>query len=203
LARKLKVYQTALGFFEEAIAAPSMKAALEAWGSNSNLFHQGAAKETNDPEIVAAALAKPGVVLRRAVGSSGPFTEHAALPTDLDGEDVSGRPKKSAPRRKKQPPGRIDDKAAREAGLEYERAEARRESERRKVEGRREKERQRREQAIAKAQAAFDNAQRDHEARASAIEAERSAVENRAHAEEDRWQKQKQKLDLSLRRARS
>jgi hypothetical protein len=101
MARKLKVYQTALGFFEEAIAAPSMKAALEAWGSNSNLFHQGAAKETNDPEIVAAALAKPGVVLRRAVGSSGPFTEHAALPTVLDGEDVSSRPKKSAPETEK------------------------------------------------------------------------------------------------------
>src|SRR6202035_3047172 len=27
------------------IAAPSMKAALEAWGADSNLFHQGAAKE--------------------------------------------------------------------------------------------------------------------------------------------------------------
>jgi len=67
-----------------------MKAALEAWGSNSNLFHQGAAKETHDPEIVAPTLAKPGVVLRRAVGSSGPLTEHAALPTDLAGEDASG-----------------------------------------------------------------------------------------------------------------
>jgi hypothetical protein len=29
---KLKTYQTSLGFFEQAIAAPSMKAALEAWG---------------------------------------------------------------------------------------------------------------------------------------------------------------------------
>ena len=87
MARKLKVYQTALGFFDQAVAVPSMKAALEAWGSNSNLFHQGAARETDDPEIVAATMAKPGgVVLRRAVGSSGPFTEHAALPTDLAGE---------------------------------------------------------------------------------------------------------------------
>ena len=42
---KLKTYQTSLGFFEQAIAAPSMKAALEAWGADSNLFHQGAAKE--------------------------------------------------------------------------------------------------------------------------------------------------------------
>jgi colicin import membrane protein len=68
MARKLKVYQTALGFFDQAVAVPSMKAALEAWGSNSNMFHQGAARETDDPEIVAATMAKPGVVLRRAVG---------------------------------------------------------------------------------------------------------------------------------------
>jgi hypothetical protein len=40
MARKLKTYQTSLGFFEQAIAAPSMKAALEAWGADSNLFHQ-------------------------------------------------------------------------------------------------------------------------------------------------------------------
>jgi hypothetical protein len=41
MARKLKTYQTSQGFFELAIAAPSMKAALEAWGSNINLFHKG------------------------------------------------------------------------------------------------------------------------------------------------------------------
>jgi len=44
MARKLKTYQTSLGFFDQAIAAPSMKAALEAWGADSNLFHQGAAR---------------------------------------------------------------------------------------------------------------------------------------------------------------
>jgi hypothetical protein len=32
MARKLKTYQTSLGFFDLAMAAPSMKAALEAWG---------------------------------------------------------------------------------------------------------------------------------------------------------------------------
>ena len=60
MARKLKTYQTSLGFFEQAIAAPSMKAALEAWGADSNLFHQGAAKESTDPDIIAATMAKPG-----------------------------------------------------------------------------------------------------------------------------------------------
>jgi hypothetical protein len=71
MAKKLKTYQTSLGFYDQAIAAPSMKAALQAWGASSNLFHQGVAKETDDPDIVAATMAKPGIVLRRPVGSDG------------------------------------------------------------------------------------------------------------------------------------
>jgi hypothetical protein len=85
MARKLKTYQTSLGFFDQAIAAPSMKAALDAWGADSNLFHQGAAKESHDPDVVAATMAKPGVVLKRPVGTDRPFSEHAKLPTDLGG----------------------------------------------------------------------------------------------------------------------
>src|SRR5712675_1625027 len=61
MAKKLKTYETSLGFFDLAIAAPSMKAALEAWGADSNLFHQGAAKQSEDPDVVAATTAKPGV----------------------------------------------------------------------------------------------------------------------------------------------
>src|SRR5215471_10236714 len=56
MARKLKTFQTSLGFYDLAIAAPSMKAALEAWGAASNLFHQGVAKETDDPDVVAATM---------------------------------------------------------------------------------------------------------------------------------------------------
>src|SRR3954447_9848391 len=102
MARKLKTYQTSLGFYDQAIAAPSMKAALEAWGAESNLFHQGAAKEAKDPEIVSATMAKPGVVLKRPVGSSEPFTEHAALPRRLSGDEVNDRRKKHRAKRKKQ-----------------------------------------------------------------------------------------------------
>ena len=73
MPRKLKTYQTSLGFYDLAIAAPSMKAALDAWGAGSNLFHQGVARESGDAEVVAATMSKPGVVLRRPVGSAGPF----------------------------------------------------------------------------------------------------------------------------------
>jgi colicin import membrane protein len=89
MARRLKTYRTTLGFFDLAIAAPSMKAAAEAWGSNSNVFNKGFAKETHDPAIVAATMAQPGVVLRRPVGSNADFSEHAKLPKDLPIDEVS------------------------------------------------------------------------------------------------------------------
>jgi colicin import membrane protein len=94
MARKLKTYQTSLGFFDMAIAVPSMKAALEAWGSKSNLFHQGFAREVDDPDVTAATMSKPGVILRRPVGSDGPFKEDADLPSDLSREKARGRPEK-------------------------------------------------------------------------------------------------------------
>ena len=99
MARKLKTFQTSIGFYDLAIAAPSMKAALEAWGAGSNLFHQGIAKETDDPDVVAAAMSKPGVVLKRPAGSNGRFGEHSGLPSDLgSGENGAGRQGRSAKR---------------------------------------------------------------------------------------------------------
>ncbi|MCS3759327.1 cell envelope biogenesis protein TolA [Bradyrhizobium sp. 62B] len=205
--RKLKTYQTSLGFYDQAIAAPSMKAALEAWGASSNLFHQGAAKETDDPDIVAATLAKPGVVLRRPVGSDGAFTESAELPTDLANDDhkprrKSGkRPAKSAKTAKK-PPSKLDDQAARKAAAAFEKQERRREAERRKEEAARAKERARRDKAVAAAEAALDRARQEHEAKAEEIEAARAALDDRAEAEQTRWDKQRMKLQEALRRAR-
>ena len=81
MPRKLKVYQTSQGFYDLAIAAPSMKAALEAWGANNNLFHQGFARESNDSKVIAVAMERPGIVLRRTVGSDVAFREHADLPS--------------------------------------------------------------------------------------------------------------------------
>ena len=80
MPRKLKVYQTSLGFFDLAIAAPSMKAALEAWGAGSNLFHQGVAKESDDRKVIDAAMEKPGTILQRPVGTDGPFRSMPICP---------------------------------------------------------------------------------------------------------------------------
>src|SRR6266702_1261074 len=80
MPRKLKTFVTESGFFELAVAAPSMKAALEAWGITVNLFQQGLARQTDDPAIVAAAQSAPGRVLRRAIGGKGAFSASAELP---------------------------------------------------------------------------------------------------------------------------
>ena len=40
MPRKLKAYTTSAGYFDVAVAAPSIKAAVDASGSTNNLFHQ-------------------------------------------------------------------------------------------------------------------------------------------------------------------
>lgn len=202
MARKLKTYLTSLGFFDQAVAAPSMKAALEAWGSKSNLFHQGFAREVDDPAIVEATMAKPGVVLKRPIGSSGRFTESADLPTELPAD--GDRRKAPMSDSKREPArGRPDDKSARKAARAFEREQRKREKERQREAADRQKERERRQEAVTKAQAALDAAAREHEKRANAIEDERAALDRRSEAELVRWRKQKDKLEAALRRARS
>ncbi|MET3225836.1 hypothetical protein ABIF35_006623 [Bradyrhizobium japonicum] len=200
MARKLKTYQTSLGFFDLAIAAPSMKAALEAWGADSNLFHQGAARESDEPDVIAATMAKPGVVLRRPVGSDGFFSEHAELPTDLgDGRSTAARKSKGSKAKKPRP---VDKAAERKAALDYDREQRRRELERAREEAARQKERERRQQAVDKAQAALDKAEQEHAKRAAAVQAEVEALEKRLQAEETRWGKEKARLEAALRRER-
>jgi hypothetical protein len=203
MARKLKTYQTSLGFFDLAMAAPSMKAALEAWGADSNLFHQGAAKESHDLDVIAATMAKPGIVLRRPVGTDRPFSEHAALPTDLGGGGPTKAARKLKVPRAKQPSARPVDKVAeRKAAFDYERERRSRELERAKEEAARQKDRERRKQAVGKAQAALDKAEQEHGERAAAIQAELEALEKRLQTEEARWDNEKERLEAALRRAR-
>ena len=153
MARKLKTYQTSLGFFEQAIAAPSMKAALAAWGADSNLFHQGAAKESHDPDVIAATMAQPGVVLKRPVGSDGPFGEHAELPKNLD-EDGRKRPARKPAVKAKKSSAKLDKAADRKAAQAYERERQRRAREEAREEAARQKERERRQKAVDKASGA-------------------------------------------------
>jgi hypothetical protein len=105
-----------------------MKAALEAWGADSNLFHQGAAKESHDPDVIAATMAKPGVVLKRPVGSDGPFGEHAELPKNL-GEDGRKKPAHKPSAKAKESSAHPDEAVDRKTAQAYERERQRRERE--------------------------------------------------------------------------
>src|SRR5262249_4380759 len=134
MARKLKVYRTtAGGFFELPVAAPSMKAAAEAWGADPDVFKRGFAEETEDPKAVEATMAAPGTVLRRPVGSEGAFSEHAALPKApeekrkapvLKTADARGKSSAEADEKAKQTEKATQSEKARQAAaLERERKE--------------------------------------------------------------------------------
>ena len=80
MARQMKTFEAHLGFYDTVVAAPSQAAALKAWGSRQDLFREGFAKVSQDPAAIAAATAKPGVVLRRPAGSKAAFSENPGLP---------------------------------------------------------------------------------------------------------------------------
>ena len=70
MPKKLKVFRTPIGFHDAYVAAPSQKAALEAWGADSNIFAQGIAEQVTDPKLMKAALDRPGEVIKVARGSA-------------------------------------------------------------------------------------------------------------------------------------
>jgi hypothetical protein len=91
--RALKVFKTHIGFYDLVVAAPSMKAAAEAWGSRPTIFSQGFAALTQEIAAVQAALAHPGQVLKRPHGGSGAYK---AEPDALPVPKVSAKQKQSA-----------------------------------------------------------------------------------------------------------
>src|SRR5581483_616014 len=199
MARKLKTYVTSLGFFDLVVAAPSMKAALEAWGAESNLFHQGFAREVDDPQIVKAAMAKPGLVLKRPVGSEKQFEEQADLPHLSGNETSRGSPRRA---KKKRSAPAVDEKTTAKAAADFDREQRKRDRERQREEKAQAKVRARREKAVAKARSALEAAERDHAKRAAALESKREALDQQSQAEDARWEKTRKRLEAALQRAR-
>jgi hypothetical protein len=98
--KKLKVFRTPIGFHDAYVAAPSQKAAMEAWGSDKDLFSRGEAELVTDPALTAEPLAMPGTVIKRLRGTA---EEHmAALPADVPTEKPALR-KKTPPEKKQVP----------------------------------------------------------------------------------------------------
>jgi colicin import membrane protein len=217
MARKLKTFVTSMGFFDLAVAAPSMKAAMEAWGMKHNAFHRGSASETDDRATVAAAMAKPGTVLRRPVGTSENFQQDAALPAGFALPVARPAPaakskaqlqkksraknlpeKKSSARhaRKKQP---TEDKSHRAAIISFEKARAQRDRVRAKEEAAAQRDAGKRASAVEKAQAALEAARKTRQARRDSLQRE---LDRRLEEEEARWNKERRKLEVALDKAR-
>jgi hypothetical protein len=212
MPRKLKTFITNIGFFELALAAPSMKAALEAWGMGHNAFQHGFAKQTDDPKIVAATMAQPGVVLRRAVGTRGEFKVQAELPKDLwkltPSKAASPEPKTkeaAKPHPKPKPVKSENKKAEQAAILSFEKAKQQRDAAREKAasqaEARREKDQARIERALAKADEAMERAEAKHREILAAIEEDQEKLDRRAASEKARWETERTKLKDNRERA--
>lgn len=87
-ASRLKVFRTPIGFHDAYVAAPSQKAALEAWGADKDLFGIGSAEVVVDPALIAEPLAHPGKVVKRLRAS---LDEHLAAPDHAQPRRNSGR----------------------------------------------------------------------------------------------------------------
>jgi hypothetical protein len=209
MARKLKTYITSSGFFDLALAAPSMKAALELWGMGSNAFHHGFATQTDDPKIVAVTMAKPGIVLKRPVGTKGDFKENAALPKRLWKKTGSLKseikPHSKPPPKPKKSHSR-NEKTERAAIVSFEQAKTRRDSDRKKEQARQaekdEKQRAQRDRAADKAEAVLERALERHDLTMAAIEKDREKLDRRAESENTRWESEREELNAALRRAK-
>jgi type IV secretory pathway VirB10-like protein len=209
MAKKLKTFVTSMGFFDLAVAAPSMKAAMEAWGVKRNLFHLGAASETGDRAIIAAAMAKPGTVLKRPVGTSEPFHEDAALPAGFSLPPVKEAPApktKAPPKAKKAKPRRAEKHTGekhigdnRAAIISFEKARAERERARAKEEAAAKRDAQKRASAVEKAQTQLEDARQAHQERRDKLTRE---LESRMKDEETRWNQERRKLEAALDKAR-
>lgn len=168
---KLKVFSATLGFFDTVVAAPSKAAALEAWGARQDLFATGAAAKVEDEQIIAAALARPGVVLRRPVGATGGFKEAAGL----EGIKLP-KAAKPKPARAEAPPAGAPEPAARP----------------RKPPSRK---------ALSAAEAALADRLSRYERERGAIEAKREKLDRQARALRDAFDAERAELDRARARA--
>jgi len=125
MARALKVFRLPIGFHDAYVAAPSQRAAAEAWGSDTSVFSRGEAELVTDPVLTAEPLANPGKVIKRLRGSA---AEQIAALGPVEPAEARRSKRPSAAKPKKEPkPSRAPLEEAEQA---LEEAEARHREER-------------------------------------------------------------------------
>jgi hypothetical protein len=105
MPRKLKVFRMPIGFEDAYVAAPSRKAALEAWGAEHDQFARGVAEEVTDPALMKEPLAHPGEVIRLSRGDLA--RQLKALPRRA-ADKRSGTSAPAAKKAKPKPPPKRD-----------------------------------------------------------------------------------------------
>ena len=104
MLRPLKVFRTAVGFHDAYVAAPTMKAALAAWGAERNLFASGRAERVTDPKLTKAPLAEPGKVIKVLRGTEA--EQFAALEKSAPRSAGRGKPAATPPSKPRPRPSR-------------------------------------------------------------------------------------------------
>lgn len=117
---KLKVFRVPIGFHDAYVAAPSQKAAIEAWGSDRDVFARGEAELVTDPTLTAEPLARPGEVVKRLRGTAA--EQLAALPPNKAAAAPRSKEARPAPQGRQAKPAR--KVAPRPSRAVLERAEA-------------------------------------------------------------------------------
>lgn len=100
MAPRLKVFVTSDGLTDYVVATTSKVKALAAWGIRQDIFKEGVARETDDPELVAAAVAQPGEVLRRPAAGRAELAKLKSAPR----KPAKSKPERAKAERAKSPP---------------------------------------------------------------------------------------------------
>jgi hypothetical protein len=168
-APKLKVFRMAVGFHDAYVAAPSQKAAAEAWGADASVFSRKEAELVTDPALMTEPLARPGEVVKRLRGTAA--EQIAALGETREAPPKpAAKPSTPAPKPKPRPSRAKVDEAEealaqakeRQRGelAELKEREAALARERSAIERRQQGEQQRLEAQLEKAEAAYQQALR-------------------------------------------
>jgi hypothetical protein len=114
MPRQLKVFRTTTGFHDAYVAAPSRKAALEAWGADANLFARGVAEQVTDPELIAEPHERPGEVIKVSRGDLAAQLKALGPRKKAGKRQQPAKPRKAA---EPKPPPKRDKVDAAEAAL--------------------------------------------------------------------------------------
>ena len=166
---KLKVFRMPVGFHDAYVAAPSQKAAIEAWGSDKDVFQRGQAERVTDATLTKEPLAHPGKVIKRLRGTEAEQiaalgkTEKAARPKARK-QATRAQPAKPAPNPKPRPSRKALDRA---------------------------------QAALAEAEARYGKELKEIEEREAKLARERAAIEKKQRQERERLEARRDKAEVT------